>query len=72
MNSKYSILELMFCNKWQWVRKRTKMFWVKDLRDGYSWVKFNQEEIDCIFKGNVQPFLNLLEFDVEDWRPVVN
>lgn len=65
---KYSWLELMFCDRWQWVRKKAKVLWVKDKRPGYMWVKFSNNEIDYFFDGKIDQFYNEKEYFIEDWR----
>lgn len=65
---KYSWLELNFADKWQWVRKRSKHFWVKDIGNSYRWVKFTNWEIENYFGGRVEQFYKKKEYLVEDWR----
>lgn len=43
--SKYSLLELLFANRFQWVRKRAKAVWIKDPQNP-DWVKFTKKEIE--------------------------
>jgi hypothetical protein len=40
----YTWLELTFGNKWKWVRKLSKAYWVRMEEEGYSWVKFNKDD----------------------------
>lgn len=57
---KYSFLELMF-NKYRWVRKLSRGFYVLRHEDGYSWVKFDKEEAKSL---NI---FNNPEYTIEDW-----
>lgn len=67
---RYTFLELLFSNRWQWVRKRSRCFWCKDMTPGMHWVKFTEEELrrigDRLGDNNWEP-----DFDgaiQEDWR----
>ena len=70
---KYSWIELMFADRWQWVRRRAAAFWVRELRsDGMGlWVKFSTSEMAFISKYGVDftKFKDKPEMQVEDWRP---
>lgn len=59
MTAKYSFLESLFSDRWQWVRKRSRCLWVKDGRQGYMWVKFTDEELQNIGE----------KIGITDWKP---
>lgn len=66
MRRKYTFLELMFSDKWQWVRKLSKCLWVKE--DG-PWIKFEQDELDRY--GHFLDLRDMPDRRVEDWRESV-
>ncbi len=66
-NFKYTWLELLFCDRWQWVRKKSKQFWVKDKKEaGALWVKFTNKELDWYKEHGVD--FNHPDCIIEDWR----
>jgi hypothetical protein len=55
---KYTLLELLFSNRWQWVRRRSKALWVKFPRGEREKWK-HKELLDAhVFWG----------VELEDWR----
>jgi len=69
---KYSLLEELFSDRWQWVRKRSKCLWVRDAScDWCLWVKFTNEELEDIGSrlgtSDWKPFFEGIQY--EDWRP---
>lgn len=66
MGVKYTVLELLFANRWQWVRKRAKAFWVKDIRPDWHWIRFNSDEMELI--ESIHATFPPDKFLVEDWR----
>lgn len=66
--SKYTTLELFFSD-WQWVRKLSKQYWVRDKTNGFKWVKFTNEELD-LYKNEYEIDLEKVWPDkqTEDWR----
>lgn len=68
MKTKYSLFEILFSDKWQWVRKRSKMVWVKDtITPGMLWVKFTSYELEW-FGVSLDIYRRTEGFVVEDWR----
>lgn len=69
MKTKYTWLELYFAERWPWVRKRAKAFWVRQLPDGL-WVRFNDEEMRVLETYGVDftKFKFKPDMEVEDWR----
>ena len=69
MKTKYTWLELYFADRWPWVRKRAKAFWVRQLPSGL-WVRFNDEEME-LFRAlgvDFSKFKAGPELECEDWR----
>lgn len=66
MKSKYTFLELFF-SKYQWVRRRSKSFWVKDERIGLCWVKFSTNELNY-YKKILGHDMTFDGYKIEDWR----
>ncbi len=71
METYYSLFEMIFSNHWQWVRQRSKCFWVRDSRvAGGSWVKFDDEQIkhhgELLGVRDWKPTFEGAEY--EDWR----
>lgn len=68
MNTKYSTLELMFSNRWQWVRKLSRHLWVKGNHKDDIWVKYTEADIEIIsrlYSNSNNMFKNYI---TEDWR----
>jgi hypothetical protein len=66
--TKYSYLELLFSNRWRWVRRRSKALWVKNKREGFVWVKFSKAETDYFLRRGFPMRFNKNEFITEDYR----
>jgi hypothetical protein len=63
---KYTLLELLFSNHWQWVRRMSGQVWCYDSLEVRQWVKFSDEEIERMKRIGVDVLS--LGTNSEDWR----
>lgn len=66
----YTTLELLF-RRWRWVRRLSRVRWVRLERSGYGWVKLDTLIEMANSSGaflNAEKFMNHPDYEAEDWR----
>lgn len=70
MSTRYTLLEILFANRWQWVRKLSKERWMRPKQSEYTWIKMDAhfEHFSKVLNVDTQKYQTHPDFIFEDWR----